>query len=241
MKTHDAMEIQKKLLEIWNKNYINELPVIIKERGFNYSINDEQKDILITGINPSFRKGDENGNTCFDFKSIVKDNKYDTYWTSLKNLVSNGTTNLLNDTACLDIFYFRERDQKFLTKNILANTGGLTFVAEQLNLTQHIIEEIIKPKVIIVKNKESAAYWGKYADKGILWMGYELEFLENTAFGELYKIKGLINSTERISPEIEKTNIENSLILFTVHINQYTKKEKRPTPNFINELLLRNK
>ncbi|EKT3958583.1 hypothetical protein JE945_002447 [Flavobacterium psychrophilum] len=234
------MEIQKKLLEIWNKNYVNELPEIIKERGFNYSINNEQKDILITGINPSFRKGDENGNVCFDFKIIAKDSKYDTYWTSLKKLVINDEINLINKTACLDIFYFREKDQKFLTKNILTNTSGLTFVAEQLNLTQHIIEDIIKPKVIIVKNKESAAYWGKYAEKGIFWMGYELEFLENTAFGELYKIKGLLNTTHRIAPEIKNTNIENSLILFTVHINQYTKKEKRPTPSFINELLSRN-
>ena len=62
------MEIQKRLLEIWNRDYINELPEIIKQRGFNYSINQEPKDILITGINPSFRKGDNNGNVCFDFK-----------------------------------------------------------------------------------------------------------------------------------------------------------------------------
>ncbi|WP_293893566.1 hypothetical protein [Flavobacterium sp.] len=75
------MNIQERLLEIWNEKYINELPEIIKERGFNYSINNEQKDILITGINPSFRKGDENGNVCFDFKIIAKETKYDTYWT----------------------------------------------------------------------------------------------------------------------------------------------------------------
>lgn len=231
------MDINKKLLEIWNKDYLNELPEIIKERGFNYSVNYEPKDILITGINPSFRKGDINGNICFDFKLISKETKYDTYWTSLKKIVADEHINLIENTGCLDLFYFRERDQKFLTKNILSNSAGLTFIAEQLNLTQHIIEDIIKPKVIIVKNKESAGYWGKLADKGILWMGYELEFVENTTFGELYKIKGLINSSERIAPEIKETNLENTLILFTVHINQYTKKEKRPTPSFINELL----
>lgn len=235
------MEILKRLEEIWNRSYMKELPDLIKERGFNYSVNQEQKDILITGINPSFRKDDKDGNMCFDFKIIAKDTKYDTYWTSLKKLVVDEHFDLLNKTACLDIFYFRERDQKFLTKSILTNSAGLSFVAEQLNLTQHIIEDIIKPKVIIVKNKESAAYWGKYADKGIVWMGYELEFIEDTSFGELYKIKGLINSTQRISPEIKQTNILNSLILFTVHINQYTKKEKRPTPSFIKELLLKNK
>src|SRR5690606_40958830 len=93
-------------------------------------------------------------------------------------------------------------------KNILANNAGLTFIAEQLNLTQHIIEDIIKPKIIIVKNKESAAYWGKYAEKGIIWMGYELEFLEITQFGELYKIVGLLDSTKRIAPKTKQTNIE---------------------------------
>src|SRR5690606_30886704 len=103
-----------------------------------------------------------------------------------------------------------------------------------------LIEDIIKPKIIIVKNKESAAYWGKYAEKGIIWMGYELEFLEITQFGELYKIVGLLDSTKRIAPKTKQTNIENSLILFTVHINQYTKKEKRPTPKFINDLLTKN-
>lgn len=231
------MDIIKKLNEIWSKDYLNELSQVIVERGYNYSINYEPKDILITGINPSFRKGDLNGNTCFDFKLISRETKYDTYWTSLKKIVADEHINLVESTGYLDLFYFRELDQKFLTKMILSNPAGLSFIAEQLNLTQHIIEDIIKPKIIIVKNKESSGYWGKLADKGILWMGYELEFVENTTFGELFRIKGLIDSLERISPEISKTNLENSLILFTVHINQYTKKEKRPTPIFVSELL----
>jgi hypothetical protein len=132
-------------------------------------------------------------------------------------------------TGYLDILYFREKNQLTLKKDILPNPNGIQFIADQLNLTQHLIEEVIKPKIIIVKNKESSAYWGKFAGNGIIWMGYDLEFIENTIKGDLYKIKGLINSELRIASEIETTNLKNTIVLFTEHITQYTKKEKRPT------------
>ena len=97
--------------------------------------------------------------------------------------------------------------------------------------------DVIKPKLIIIKNKESVAYFGKMANEGIIWMGYEFEFIENLFCGELYKITGLINSTERIAPELSQTNLVNTLVLFTQHINQYMPKEKRPTPIAISTIL----
>jgi hypothetical protein len=122
---------------------------------------------------------------------------------------------------------------------VLNTENGLRFLAAQLNLTQHVIEEIIKPKVIIVKNKESSAYWGKLSSKGIIWMGYEFDYIRNLPFGELYKIIGLSNSTDRIAPEIKETNLKGSYIIFSKHINQYTKREERPTAiqvfNLLNE------
>lgn len=235
------MDINIKLTEIWNKFQNSELPETIIKRGFNHSINNGTKDILITGINPSFRKDENEGNCCFDFNDILNDSRYDIYWTPLKKMLKDETINLLGQTSYLDILYFREKEQKILTKSILSSVVGLSFIAEQLNVTQNTIENVIQPKLIIVKNKESGAYWGKFSEKGIIWMGYELEFLETTISGELYKIKGLINSHERIAPEITKTNLENSLILFSVHINQYTKKDRIPTPKFIEELLKRVK
>lgn len=231
------MDIRERLLEIWTKPYIKELPESILKRGFNFSENNDAKDILITGINPSFRIGEDEGNTSFNFKIIANETKYDPYWTSLKRMMTNEEINLLNQSAYLDIFYFREKEQKFLTHEILSNTHGISFIKDQLILTQHLLEHVIKPKLIIVKNKESTAYWGKYRGKGIIWMGYQLEIEQNTPFGELYKITGLINSPERIAPEIENTKLKNCSILFTSHINQYTRKDKRPTPIFINSLL----
>lgn len=233
------MNIQENLNKLWSNDYINELPDFIKKRGFVYSENNTQRDILITGINPSFRKDAESGNFGFDFQLTLKEEKYDNYWSTLKKMVFDplNSIDLRKKSAYLDIFYFREKEQIRLKKEILKNTRGIHFLVEQLQITQQTIENNIKPKLIIVKNKESAAYWGKLSEKGIIWMGYKFEFVQSYSCGNLYKISGLIDSNERILSEITETNIKGSLVLFTEHISQYTKKEKRPTAVFINELL----
>lgn len=232
------MNTQEKLLEIWERDYIVSLPALIKERGFDYSKNTEQKDILITGFNPSFNP-QESINKHFNFSDFVNKRVSNTrYWQPLIKMICADNIDLREETAYLDLFYFREKEQAFFKKSILKTPNGIRFVIDQLNLTQHIIEDVVKPKVIIVKNKESAAYWGKCSkDKGIIWMGYELEPLESLVCGELFRITGLLDSTERTAPEITNTNLKNTLILFTVHINQFTKKEKKPTVQLIKSLL----
>ena len=233
------MNTKEKISALWSQDYITKLPDFIKERGFVFSENNTQKDILITGINPSFRKGEEFGNFVFDFQLTLKEEKYDNYWGPLKKMIfdKENLIDLREKSAYLDIFYFREKNQNKLKKEILKNDKGIKFLVEQLKITQQTIENDIKPKLIIVKNKESAAYWGKLSDKGIIWMGYQLNFVQSFIAGDLYKISGFIHSNERVSPEITETNLNESLILFTEHISQYTKKEKRPTAVFINELL----
>jgi hypothetical protein len=231
------MNIKERLLEIWSQDYIDTLPSFIKDRSFDYSENQEQKDILITGINPSFNP-EEPINKSFNFSDIIFDRIPKTqYWQPLKKMIYDADIDLREKTAYSDMFYFREKDQKNLNKYILSNPNGIKFIADQVNLTQHIIEDVIKPKVIIVANKESSAYWGKLANEGIIWMGYELEHIQNMVSGELYKIIGLINSTERIAPEFTNTNLEDSLVLFSQHITQYVANEKRPTAVTIKTLL----
>lgn len=232
------MNIREELDKIWTKDYIDSLPKFVAERRFVYSINDKEKDILITGINPSFRHGEDLISHGFCFEEILNEPKWDNYWGPLKKLVFdfNNGIDLKDKTAYLDIFYFREKEQKKLKNGIIKNTRGIEFLVDQLKITQFIIEKIIKPKVIIVKNKESAAYWGKLAEQGIIWMGYKFEYLESFNCGELFEISGLIDSPERISNE-NKTNLSGSLILFSEHISKYAKREKRPTAFLINELL----
>lgn len=208
------MNIKERLLEIWSQDYINTLPSLIKDRGFDYSENQEQKDILITGINPSFNS-EEPVNNSFNFSDIIFDRVPKTqYWQPLKKMIYDADIDLREKTAYTDMFYFREKEQNFLNKYILSNPNGIKFIVDQVNLTQHIIEDIIKPKVIIVANKESSAYWGKLTEEGIIWMGYKLEFVQNMVCGELYRITGFLESNERIGPEFSVTNLKHSFILF---------------------------
>lgn len=233
------MNIREKLNSIWGQDYINQLPEFVRDRGYVYSQNSSQKDILITGINPSFRKGADLISYGFDFQNTLMDKKWDNYWGSIKKILydSDNNIDLQSRSAYLDIFYFREITQKELKKGIINSSTGVRFLVDQLKITQYVIEEIIKPKVIIVKNKESAAYWGKLYEQGFIWMGYQFEFIQKLECGELCRISGLIESSERISPDIIETNLKGSLVLFSEHIGRYTKKEKRPTASLINELL----
>ncbi|NLK91889.1 MAG: hypothetical protein GX273_01960 [Bacteroidales bacterium] len=234
------MNIEKRLLEIWGNDYCNALPDNIKERGFCYCLNSEQRDILITGFNPSFREGDNPTSCSFDFVKSLNSVKYDNYFGPIRKMLFDSKNNidLRSQTAYVDLFYFREQRQECFKKQILNNNQNFQFIIDQVNLTQNIIERVIRPKLIIVKNKESWAYFGKlFNEKGWVWMGYEFEFIQNMICGELFKISGLIKSNERVSPEITKTNLNNTLILFTNHITQYTSKEKRPTIETIQTLL----
>ena len=203
-------------------------------------------------MNPSFRKGEKeslefrHGPSVYNFDCNVwkeRNGRYwDTYWGPIRNMLIDEQygINLMHNFDYLDIFHFREQNQRKISIDILSRDEiGKKFIVEELNLTQHIIEDVIKPKLIIVKNKESWAYWGKEKDKGFIWMGYDFVKIRDYECGQLYKIVGLLDSTDRIAPEItnENTSLKGTLVLFTRHINQYTKREERPTAVLLNELL----
>lgn len=230
------MEIYRRLCEIWSQDYIATLPAAIGERGFDYSENEAQKDILITGINPSFDPREAPGRS-FHFGDILFDRvRKSRYWQPIKKMLCDADIDLRDRAAYLDLFYFREKEQGFLRREILPNPAGIRFLVDQANLTQHIIEEVVKPKLIVVANKESAAYWGKHAEEGIIWMGYDLRFVKRTKAGELYRIAGLLDSAQRVGPEFRHTNIRNSFILFSQHIKRFTPAEKRPTAQMLQVL-----
>lgn len=120
------IDIKDKLSIIWNKDYIKSLPGFIKERGFNFSENNLAKDILITGINPSFRSTESLGNAFFDFQVLLKNSKWDNYWGPLKKLIIDKEDNidLGAHTVYLDIFYFREQSQNQLKKRYFIKSVG---------------------------------------------------------------------------------------------------------------------
>ena len=231
------MNTQERLSRIWASDYMNALPSIIQERGSLFYDN-EEKEILITGFNPSFREGEIKGSTQCSISNIWNNPNYDTYWSRIKKLLQNEEINLMSRADYLDIFYFREKGQDFFKKEILTKKEGILFAAEQLNTTMHILEEIVKPKLIVAKNKESWAYWGKlYQEKGWVWMGYAFEHIENLKCGELCRITGLIDSPERIAPEIRTTNLNGTYVLFTKHLNQFTPVIDYPSPQLLTAIL----
>lgn len=235
--------IKTRLSKIWGNSKFENIQYL-KDRGFVFCMNNEQKDILILGMNPSCRNGEEGyQGASFCFSSAIE--KGDVYFSPIKRMLlsENNSIDLRQDCAYLDIFSFREKTQDKLKKEILVG-DNIQFLVKQLEVTQDTIENVIKPKLIVIKNKEASVYWGLLAEEeNIIWMGYDLKYIKDVKNGEyevgkLYKINGLLDSSQRInSHTITSTNLKGSYVLVTPHINQYLKKEKRPTPKLLKELL----
>ena len=252
MRITGIKDISNTIDEIWNSDYMGtlakDLPWL-KKRGYVFA-HPIKADLLITGINPSFRddtkEENEHGDARINFQPETwkeRNGKYwDTYFGPMRKMLvddENGI-DLSNRFDYLDIFNFKERNQEVLRKQILNKPEGIEFARNELYLTQHIIEDIIKPKLILVMNKESWAYWGKLKDNNFIWMGYDYEKIRDYQCGELYKIVGLLDSKDRIAQDItnENTSLNGTFVLFSEHITQYTKKEKRPTAVLLNEILI---
>ena len=90
------MSTYDKLATIWSKDYISSLPEQIKDRGFCFSLNNENREILITGFNPSFREGDSVGNVSYSFDDIMNSEKYDN---STKNKTFKTISSILINTS----------------------------------------------------------------------------------------------------------------------------------------------
>ena len=221
----------QRLNEIWSAPYMQTLPAQVKERGYGINKEITAKDILIIGMNPAYHN--EQGNQLWDYNFALQNNT-DSYFSLIRKMLKNEAIDLCSQTAISDLFYFRETNQEFLQKHLL---NCIPFVVDQVNLTMHIIEDIVRPKLIIVKNKEAAAYFGKlYQEKGWVWMGYQFQHIIDTHCGELCRIEGLIDSNQRIAPEFKQTNLRGTYVLFTKHL-QYMKSEERPTPKFLQDIL----
>ena len=246
----DIQSINNSLEQIWNDSTLIKFKEsILFERKYWYPINEGQSDILITGINPSYRKGDDNP-WPIPVKNLLHRSKYDPYWSPLSRIVfedrewESGRKGLdyRMNTSVLDLFYFREKDQKYLRDTIISSWSeqeSISFLVNQLRLTQKRIESFIKPKLIIVKNKESQAYWGKLnsVDNECIWMGYQFEDIPYINRNwTLSKVVGI--HPQNISGLSSSCLVENkTLVLFVPHINQYTSKTDRPTPEIIEDLL----
>jgi hypothetical protein len=211
---------ETELNRIWKK-HMNDLPDWVEKRGYCYAVNTEQKDLLITGINPSCRKNEEKAldKPDYNFKEIVDDdNLKDIYWRKMQKMVYEPSLgiDLRARAAYLDIFYFRTTEQKDIKDELIRfeeTNDWRNFAIAQLTLTRDTIENVIKPKLIVVANKESYAYWGRL-DKYV-WLGYTFDEIKETDYGKLCKITGFNPSPERIASGLTDTQLKGALVLFS--------------------------
>ena len=218
----------------------------ILSRGLVGSVNCGTIPFLLTGINPSYDEKspinwpDDMKPFCFKLATSETGNKY---WTNKRNQFGK----LCDEMAYLDLFPIRETHQKngfekaFKTEN--------DFRGSIIGITQRIIEENIKPKLIVNANRGSLYYWGIKAKSMIgidsndyinPWMGYKVERIVPNQFVDmpqcmlkddrlilfpLYRIVGFVDSSKRINNDLYKnTHLQNSFIM--EYVMEYRNKRR---------------
>ena len=207
----------------------------ILDRGICYSKIEKTHRILVTGMNPSFRQGDparENSVCEYEYQGIVGGGEERDFG-GFDELFPGGYK---QEVADMELVNFGETEQDTVWK-FCKDPKGLELVAGNLRLSQLFIEQVVRPRLIMVKNKGSWCFWGKEAkaDENI-WMGYRFEHLESLPCGDFCRITGLIDHPDRVNHDcLLETNLKGTLVLFTSHF-QYQASDKLPTPELLARL-----
>ena len=231
MKTEQMNKLIKDRLEV----EMAANPII--SRGFvtcNNDIVENSAPCLLSGINPSFPKGDEPKTFSYIFSRAIEDenNKGNTYWGKKRKQYCT----IYKEMAYLDLFPIRESRQSVFEKAL-----PIELKKDLLEITQTAIEDM-KPRLIIHANRASLYYWGLAPQTP--WMGYSFELVEPDKYKNfpksimteerlrlfpLYKITGFSDHKERINqvkyPQGTKSSLEGSF--FMEYVMEYRKKEDR--------------
>lgn len=194
----------------------------IMQRGYHIYHNSTQKDILLVGYNPSFDKGEKVGNQQV---YQLPDREL------VKRMLVSCQTDLRDRTAYIDLFSFRESNHQVANQQIVLNPQMFNYVIEQVCLSQNMIEEVIRPKVIIILYKDTWAYFGKLPE--YTWMGYRYLTCSAIIHHEFSRIVDYSNKTDRINIEREHTNLKNTKVLFLDENDL----QSFPTPEEIEKIL----
>lgn len=203
------LEVMNDFLQQSVKQNINQDAVSIIQRGVVLCVNNPSNGILITGINPSGGHRAGNG-----FYAFPKTNNIG-YWRHKRSLVQDEKDNIdnINITAYIDLFPLRETPQVDFENKF---RPYLELKSRFLKITQQEIEEHIKPKLIIVANKDSYYYWGVNSDS--TWMGYDLKKVKNNVLPErgdnvkIFKIVGFKEADDRVFQN-PKTNLKDTIVV----------------------------
>lgn len=186
---------------LWNK-YSHLSPLM--KNGYRICQTNEQKDILIVGL---YCNTDHiiNGRTIYPLSQHER-------ISSLDYNLNGAGDNLQNHAAYMDLFPIQSTSAQFeILKEIIQNPKMFDYVVEQISLNQTIIEDVVCPKLIIIQDNHSWAFFGKLPE--FVWMGYEFQLIEKTAYGDLCRIVGF-RSDDRIQPDRKQTNLIGTKVLF---------------------------
>lgn len=162
----------KALDELWDTSLNKNIYPEILKRGYAVPENIGKADLLIIGINPSFGESHNDNtrkykHTFARFERLKESQNITQYWKRIFKFIPQ-------DTKCehLDLFTIRETKQDEINK-IGSNSLGLDFLVKHMWITQQMIENVIKPKLIVLANRGAGAYLGKHPQ--YTWIGYDLE------------------------------------------------------------------
>ena len=149
---------------------------IIVSRGFVYSEINPNAEILICGINPSLRTDFLKTSFSYDF-DLVKAS--DRYFKKFQPLINTAVL----EVGYFDLFYQKHSKQKDI-ESFYKTEQGRSFLQSQLNITREILLNL-KPKAILVFNKEAFSFFGIHPRLNI-GMKFNLEnhSIDNTFYCE---------------------------------------------------------
>lgn len=168
---------------IWNK-YANSKFCPILKRGFvfQYDEDEQECELLFLGINPAFN---ENDAPWFDSykRPNSDDDKLLPYFKSFDTIEKTlqKEYNWKSKWTHLDLFAFRETNQKYIETHLLKTPDGISFLYDQLMIARERILHI-KPKVIVVSNALVRMFTGKEritlqnGEELGVWMDFHFSF-----------------------------------------------------------------
>lgn len=214
------------LQNLWecSKSKFNKELLCYANRGFVYSNIENINPILICGINPFYGKQDiEKKEYCFGFQfhEVIDSNRY---YSKIKSILPESKYNY----EYTDLFYVR--GAQFLIKEFTKDADGLKFMSEQLRITQELIEKI-KPKCILIFNKESHHYWGAHSKKfrsqnKNIWLGYEFQNHPKFNQDNIKIIKGISKDEEKVSKNLLSTNLLGVPVYFSKYLGRISSSDK---------------
>ena len=207
-------------------------------RGFVTCNNDQvqfESPCLLSGINPSFKKGTEHESVIktFVFAEAIEDpnNKGNSYWGKKRKQYGR----IYKEMAYLDLFPIRESRQPVFEKVF---RESIKLRRDLLEISQQAIEEL-HPRLIIHANRASLYYWGLVPDDP--WMGYEFKRVnpdfylkfpkcmtpERLDLFPFYEITGFNKDSKRINQKSFPHNTALQGCFFMEYVMEYRKKEDR--------------